>query len=107
MNDNLAIYAVFCALFYINISIPLILEKISMNPYYGIRIAKAYKSEANWYRINRYGGQWMIIWSLPILCIGIAGMSFPLEPDKNYLYILSILIIIIPIIQTIIWSRNL
>ncbi len=98
---------IFCALLYISISIPLVLQKISMNPYYGIRIAKAYESEANWYHINRYRGKWIIIWSFPILLIGLVGLSFPLEPDNRYLYLLSIFIVFVPLIQTIIWSRKL
>lgn len=41
------------------ISLPLILRKVAMNRWYGVRIPKAFASEANWYAINAVGGRWM------------------------------------------------
>ncbi len=41
------------------VAIPLIRRKVAMNRWYGVRIRKAFASEANWYAINEVGGRWM------------------------------------------------
>ena len=52
--------------------IPLREGKINMNRLYGIRFKKSYESEENWYKINRYGAQRLILWSKILIAIGIA-----------------------------------
>lgn len=46
-------------LLFIGLAIPLILRKVARNRWYGVRISKAFASEANWYAINAVGGRWM------------------------------------------------
>ena len=41
------------------VAIPLIRRKVAMNRWYGVRIRKAFASEANWYAINEVGGRWL------------------------------------------------
>jgi len=38
------------------LAIPLIKEKVKMNHLYGVRFAKSFESEENWYRKNKKGG---------------------------------------------------
>jgi hypothetical protein len=72
-----AIVDIVLGLTFIGISIPLVLGKIPMNHAYGIRFAKSFESEELWFRINRYGGKQLIIWSIPIILLGLAVFIFP------------------------------
>ncbi|MEO6846662.1 MAG: SdpI family protein [Chthoniobacterales bacterium] len=62
------------AVLLIGISIPLIIQKIPMNNFYGIRFSQSFKSEKNWYEINKAGGKAFLGWSLPLLVWGITGV---------------------------------
>lgn len=46
---------------FVLLAIPLMLRKVGMNRWYGVRIPKAFASEANWYAINAVGGRWMAV----------------------------------------------
>src|SRR2546427_9177847 len=39
------------------LAIPLVIRKVPMNRVYGVRIAKAFASDRDWYEINAYGGE--------------------------------------------------
>ena len=54
-------------------SIPLILRKVKMNPYYGVRIPEAFTSEERWYEINRHGGRLLLAWGILIVATAIVG----------------------------------
>lgn len=41
------------------LAVPLIRRRVPMNRWYGVRIPKAFASEANWYAINAVGGRWL------------------------------------------------
>lgn len=56
----------------IGISIPLILRRIPMNAFYGVRIPKAFVSDANWYAINAYGGRVLAVVGAIISLVGLA-----------------------------------
>ena len=58
-------------------SIPLVAYKIKMNHIYGVRIPQAYQSDRNWYEINAYGGKQFILWSLPMVLIGLLCLYTP------------------------------
>jgi uncharacterized membrane protein len=70
------------ALLIIGISIPLVKRKIKMNHLYGVRIKKSFESEANWYKINAYGGKQLIIWSTPLIIAGLICFFVPID-DQN------------------------
>jgi hypothetical protein len=87
------------------ISIPLVKRKISMNPWYGVRIPKSFESEENWYKINAYGGKRLILW--------IAAFFLPLDSDAGGTVLLTLLLafapliaIVPPIIEIVIFSRK-
>ena len=61
------------------VSLPLYLEKIKMNRFYGFRIRKAFESEENWYRINRYAAKALMCWSVVIMTMGIVCLF--IEPQ--------------------------
>ena len=66
------------ALLIIAVSIPLIMRKVKMNYFYGIRIKKSFESEENWYAINAYGGKQLVIWSIPMLLAGALCFFIPI-----------------------------
>lgn len=92
------------------ISIPLIQRKVSMNKVYGVRIKKAFESDENWYKINAYGGKQLLLWSLPLVLIGIATFFLPLEGNGAMITAIAFapLIILIPaIVAIMMYSKRL
>jgi uncharacterized membrane protein len=61
------------------LSLPLILNKIPPNKWYGVRIPKAFHSDENWYQINQYGGKVLFCWSLALGVIGFVKLFAPFE----------------------------
>jgi hypothetical protein len=68
-----------CGLVSIALAIPLVRGQVARNPLYGVRFAQSFASDDAWLAINRYGGKRLIIWSIPILVIGIASLLIPLQ----------------------------
>lgn len=94
----------------IAVSIPVVKRRIKPNQGYGFRIAKAFESEENWYKINEYGGRQMIKWSALIILVGVIALLIPLGPEDHVLVLLfgmAPVLVLIPAIQTIIWARHL
>lgn len=109
MNDNtfIGLTNIFVGLLITILCIPLVKRKIKMNGWYGMRIPKSFKSEENWYKINEYGGKLFIYWSIPILLIGIISLFLPALGEKE-ITILSLapLLVILPTIQLLVYSRK-
>lgn len=61
---------VLVGLLLIGLAVPLILQRVGMNPLYGVRLRQAFVSEANWYAINRYGGWWLAAAGALVLLVG-------------------------------------
>ena len=84
-------------------------DQIHMNKWYGVRFRKAFVSDDYWYKINRYGGKLLIIWSIPIVLIGIATFFIPEELFTKGLIIMisfSPLLVIISAIESYLYSRK-
>jgi len=62
---------------------PLIMNKIRPNHFYGIRIAKAFRSKELWYQINHTGGKILAVYGIIMSVMGIAlfGISKIWEVD--------------------------
>lgn len=71
INEKTAITLVAVAVIVFTVVIPLYRGKIKPNPVYGIRVRKAFESEENWYRINRYGGAVLMFWAIALMLAGI------------------------------------
>jgi hypothetical protein len=76
------------AIVFVGISIPLVLGKIPMNSSYGFRFAKSFESDDLWFRINRYGGRQLILWSIPIALLGLAALLFPIMASRPVHFLL-------------------
>ncbi|MEI8292495.1 MAG: SdpI family protein [bacterium] len=73
------------------LSIPLILRRVPMNSFYGVRFPESYKSDKSWYAINEFGGKALFLASLPILISGLWGCF---ANPRNYLITGSAIMVI-------------
>ncbi|WP_223701576.1 SdpI family protein [Sutcliffiella deserti] len=99
---------IFVAILCIGLSIPLYLEKVKMNYLYGVRFPKSYQSEEAWYKINKYGGLMLMIWSIPELLFGIVLLFLPPmeEPVSIMIAFSPILFLIPPVILSYMYSER-
>ena len=106
---TLGISNISIAVLIILLSIPLVRRKVGMNKLYGIKIKKAFESEENWYKINAYGGKQMILWSIPLLLLGIATFFLPLEGNEPMIIAVACapLILLVPIITGCAYAKKL
>jgi SdpI/YfhL protein family len=97
------------ALLLIGLNIPLLKGKIKMNNFYGMRIGRSFESDEMWYKINKFGAKRFIIWSFPLLIVGIVSifMNPFSEPVSVFLTFMPCLLIIIPTIQVLLYSNRL
>jgi len=77
------------------LSVPLILEKIKPNVFYGFRVKKTLSNKDIWYKANKYTGKDMLIAGL-ILTIGSIGF-FVVEMDIVTIAIIGLLLLTIPL----------
>lgn len=108
MNLLLGLSNIFVGIVIIAISIPLVLEKVPMNPVYGVRFKKSYESKENWYKINKYGGKQLILWSIPLLIIGVVTLFFPSFPNKaiENIILCAPLIVLVPAYMSYRYSKK-
>lgn len=62
---------VFVAVVLVLVCIPLVRGRAGMNKTYGVRLAKAFESDANWYTLNKFGGKQIILCSVGVVLSGI------------------------------------
>jgi uncharacterized membrane protein len=93
-----------CAIFIL--LTPLYLGKVKRNAVYGIRIRKAFESEENWYKINRYGAIALMYWAVLIIVAGVICLFIPPQFVLTAAKV-SILLIIIPLIQVMRYGKKL
>lgn len=67
----------FTGLLLIGLAVPLIRRQVKMNRWYGVRIPKAYVSEANWYALNEVGGRWLAGAGVLLTLVGGAVLLWP------------------------------
>ena len=102
--SNISVAALF-----IVISIPLAKGKVAMNTTYGVRIKKAFESEENWCKINAYGGKQLILWSVPLMLLGLATFFLPLEGNGPAIVSVACapLIVLVPAIMSCAYAKKL
>lgn len=64
------------------VTVPLLLGKVPMNRWYGVRIKESFSSEEAWQRINRYGAKRLMAgW---LVCLALGGLTLlASEPQKD------------------------
>ncbi len=100
---------IFVATIFIILSIPLVKSKVPMNKIYGVRIKKAFESEENWYKINAYGGKQLILWSIPLVLLGIATFFLPLKENCPMITVVACapLIVLVPVVMSCVYAKKL
>ncbi|MDD5644658.1 MAG: SdpI family protein [bacterium] len=90
MIFTLFIYNLVLALVIIALAIPLYMEKIHINRWYGVRLPKSYESEQNWLKINKLWAKKAFLWSsLYILAdVIIYAVSIFLTPENELIFVL-------------------
>ena len=106
LNVITAITLVGVGLITIGICIPLYLGKIKRNYWYGFRIRKAFESDENWYRINRYGAKVLMSWSVVLLVVGFACLFVESQFVLTVANLVFI-ILLVPVVQTVFYARRL
>lgn len=76
------------------LSVPLILGKVPMNHGYGIRIRKAFVSEANWFAVNRFGGVVFLV--LGLLLTTFSFVSAGMAPSPRSIW--APIFLVIPLV---------
>ncbi len=74
------------ALLIIGTALPLVLGRIPMNQWYGVRFEKSFVSDEAWYAINRYGGRQIIYSVLPLVALGLIQFALPQNDGANGSY---------------------
>ncbi len=106
VNVKIAITLFCLAIILIAVCIPLYLGKVKMNYVYGFRIRKAFESEENWYKINKYGAKALLCWSGVIIALGI--ISLFVEPSSVLTVSkIGFISLLVPIVQTLYYARRL
>ena len=110
INIVLGITFIFCGALFILISIPLLKGTVKMNYWYGVRFKKSFESDENWFKINKYGSQQLIKWSVPLILIGIVTFVIPFGDNELLIIVYSlapVYVIIPPVIKTYKYARKL
>jgi hypothetical protein len=99
VNIKTAITLTIVGIIVIAVCIPLYLGKIKMNRAYGFRIAKAFESEENWLKINKYGAALLMCWGVFVIIAGAVCLF--IEPQSVLTAAkITFLSIIIPLVLT-------
>src|SRR6476659_5681287 len=67
----LAIVYVLVGLLFIGVAIPLVLEKVPPNPWYGFRVPQTLNNPAVWYPANAYCGWLLIVFGFVLALVAI------------------------------------
>jgi uncharacterized membrane protein len=91
------------------VSIPLILRRIPMNGFYGVRIPKSFVSDENWYAINAYGGRFLALAGAIISVVGLIIRFRPLTGEVAIVVaaVAPAIILVLSIIPVLMFARHL
>jgi hypothetical protein len=93
----------------ITLAIPLTQGRIPRNGLYGIRFPQSFQSDDAWFAINRFGAKRMMIWSIPIIFVGIISLFLPLRSHTALTLTLGytpLIFILIPVLESWRFARN-
>jgi len=71
----------------IGLSIPLLRGRVRMNGWYGVRVPQAFRSEANWYSLNRYGAIQLMCYGAVLIVLGVVLVLIPPRPGSVWFVI--------------------
>jgi len=73
---------------------------VPMNRFYGIRIAKAFVSDSNWYAINGFGGRVLTAYGLALLAFGVLTRDSAPPPTSIWtaVFIVGPMLLVFPLL---------
>ena len=112
MTENLTMGAVFvlAGALVIAVCLPLLKGQIKPNALYGIRMAKSFESDENWYKMNHYGAKQMILWAGVMMAFGLAMFFLPLQGNKifaTFIATIPVTLMLIPAFQIYSYAKTL
>ncbi len=84
------------------LAIPLARGKVRRNALYGVRFPESFQSDEAWFAINRFGGRRLIVWSIPIVLIGIVSFFLPLQSHTWLTVVLGfapLIFLLLPVVE--------
>lgn len=85
------------------LAIPLVRGRIRPNHFYGVRFAESFQSDEAWFAINRFGGKRLLLWSVPIVLLGVVTLFLPVSRHPMLALALGLVLLIsvlIPAVQS-------
>ncbi|GJL38317.1 hypothetical protein TUM17576_51370 [Enterobacter hormaechei] len=83
------------------IAIPLVLQKVKPNRWYGMRTSRTLNDEGQWYRVNRLYGKTMIVAGVAFFVLSaILGNWRPGEDNQKISLVLFMLEVLVPVFFT-------
>ena len=64
---------------FVMLAVPLLIGKVKMNHTYGFRLKKAFESQENWLKINKYGAKLLLLWGVLLILIGFIPRFIPIQ----------------------------
>ena len=108
INLVIGVSNIACGVIVGGLSIPMIKEKVKMNNFYGVRFAKSFESDENWYKINKKGGILMFRWSIIVLLLGLTCFVQPrIEGVIMWVHLMAPLGYVVASIQSYNYARKL
>ena len=112
LDERLALLLLYvvAGLLMAGLALPLILEKVGPNTFYGFRLPKAFKSREIWFAANRYGGRLLLRLAIFLIVVALALYDVPgLGPDAYVLLTGSAVLIalLVIILLTVLYIRSL
>jgi hypothetical protein len=86
------------------VSIPMILRRVPMNRWYGVRTRKAYASEENWYEINAFGGKAFFVFGLLLVAVAWFGRDIlPAPRDASAAVVMALPALALFVVLLAVW----
>jgi uncharacterized membrane protein len=88
--------------------LPLLKGQVKPNVLYGIRMAKSFESDENWFKMNRYGARQMMLWAAVMMAFGFVAFFLPLRGNETLAVIVGlvpVLLLFIPVIRIYRYSK--
>jgi hypothetical protein len=85
--------------------------RIPRGKWFGFRVGNALASDENWERVNRFGGQRLVVWGIPLILAGVICVFLAFPPPDSWMAPIGLLpifvFVMVPIIETTVYARAL
>ncbi|HSJ55499.1 MAG TPA: SdpI family protein [Anaerolineae bacterium] len=92
------------------LAVPLILQKIGPNIFYGFRLPRAFESRETWFAVNKYGGRLLLRVAVLLVLAAVIFYLIPgLSLDDYALLTASVVLVamVIVVVLTLLYLRSL